>query len=521
LDYQAQQAEISAELQVSPYYDPLFLDASVVNDPSTVLEGYSQDWNISRTTLAVTTSDILIGEDGTIEIQEIDHFSDDLVLKLADAPLVTVTVRATVTWTQTGEGDVDFTSIVCQAFQTAGSLPKYPLVSSLMMDGLIASWPKPGDSIGAGWTVGAQTSIATAVWVNQAAYGITINFVTVPQVAGTPYNPTITDFGVSLLGGQPFATWTVTYPLGVANVTLGCHYEASRDRTEILTFSVNADVQPIFAELSDSANDSDAEQITVSSDQVAVPLDAADTGFSSSPIGDPRRNSYFQTDRGQQSYQYLISRAVALLKARCRCVSVDISCKWEIGVPITTRQNVTVFDRRLPLGSVSGKVTSVNLKFTDDGSGQTATITIACSVGRGGTIEPVDGTPVYADDGYMDDGYQIRSAQIIALQTGAVLYETLDDFQIDDDNVNLLNMQAVDLVDSCVVTGAPPEQAAAAKAGANYQIAAPDPSGALAKTPTTVTLQLKSLTGQSFQTILTPTIATIQLPKTIDLETEI
>ena len=68
VDYGSRKATAAAVLKVLPYYDEIFIDEQHRDDLDVVLEGYPQVWHIDRVTHVVGTSDVLIGEEGEIEI---------------------------------------------------------------------------------------------------------------------------------------------------------------------------------------------------------------------------------------------------------------------------------------------------------------------------------------------------------------------------------------------------------------------------------------------------------------------
>ena len=94
-DFNVQKLNVAEELKVLPFWDPVWL-ASNANNPDTVLEAYSALWHTDRVTLAVTTSDIIEGEDGLVEIGEDEAFYDAFSMSFGDAPLRQVSVSGTV-----------------------------------------------------------------------------------------------------------------------------------------------------------------------------------------------------------------------------------------------------------------------------------------------------------------------------------------------------------------------------------------------------------------------------------------
>lgn len=128
------------------------------------------------------------------------------------------------------------------------------------------------------------------------------------------------------------------------------------------------------------------------------------------PIGGTPGNvissSYFPSDRGRWSIEYLICKARAHLRMRARAVTIDWECPWDAAEDLSCRKNATIFDPRIPGGAATGKIISYSLRA--DGKGNCrGYVSIGCSVGFGGSVPAVTGTPVYtASSGYMQPGYQ-------------------------------------------------------------------------------------------------------------------
>ncbi|HAU29797.1 MAG TPA: hypothetical protein DCW68_06805 [Rhodospirillaceae bacterium] len=103
-----------------------------------------------------------------------------------------------------------------------------------------------------------------------------------------------------------------------------------------------------------------------------------------SALGDVRRASFFQTDRGRAAFEHALARAAAKLTSSARCVSITVQVPWDAGRDITTAHSATISDPRLPGGdAVTGKVSAVAL--SRGAGGCFATITIALAVGDGAT----------------------------------------------------------------------------------------------------------------------------------------
>lgn len=129
------------------------------------------------------------------------------------------------------------------------------------------------------------------------------------------------------------------------------------------------------------------------------------------PIGGTMTNvtgrSYFPTDRGQQSIEYLICKARARLRLRSRAVTVAWDAPFADCIGLSCRMNATLTDPRLPGGTATGKVKSYTLSADKDGK-LLGHVEIGVAVGLGNTVTTILGTPEYCDNGvYMDVGYEV------------------------------------------------------------------------------------------------------------------
>lgn len=151
------------------------------------------------------------------------------------------------------------------------------------------------------------------------------------------------------------------------------------------------------------------------------------------PIARPEARSYFTTDRGRWSLEYLICIARAHLRLRARAVQISFDCEFERAIALSCRKTARLFDRRFPGGEVSGKIISYSFKVDGDKGSFIGHVTIGCAVGYGGTISSSPGTPTYCDIDYVDN-YQFMEGEQIVLATGAdeVNYTVPLDVQTDD-----------------------------------------------------------------------------------------
>jgi hypothetical protein len=295
--------------------------------------------------------------------------------------------------------------------------------------------------------------------------------------------------------------WSVDFIIYQLKQRTKFDWKADRSRTEKLQCTVYADIQPLLAEVLDE----NIGKITVNaSDTVTEPDDNGDM-----PIGDVRRKSYLDTDRGQSSVDYLLLLARAQLRRAARAVEVECRAPWAKGIAATLRKNAEITDYRLPGGVASGKITQYEMNATGSGE-HTVTITIGCAIGHGGTVTGQAGAPTYVDDGYVDTGYQTMTGARLTAPSDDLVYETLTDFTVDDDGVDLLTLDEFTAVQSLEVKNGLKEQ--------TEVIDAFDPVEAMKKLYTQVCVQLVPLTDQEFETTFTPTVDIMPIPRTIDLE---
>lgn len=527
-DLAVQKAGLAASLQVLPYYDPVWLASNVT--PDTVLETYSALWHIDRVSLAMTVSDIIAGEDGTVDIGEDLSLYDRFSLSYGQPPLVAVAASGTVSWTQQAEGSVDVTEHIVRAFAAADSGYKHAfsynqwgtggggLIQCLCGDGLKTDWPKPGTSIGGGWNLSTlndqngtalcyildATSTNQGGWIQPLWYTVSFSGqMPMPSQAGN--TEAQSNVNVYL---QPYGVFNVSFPLNVYKIRMVLQYKASRTRTETVTAVVAAGVQRV---LSDSS-ESDREVVDLTSQYAgeAVDLDG------SIPIGNPAYRSYFQTARGAASFEYLLLAARAKLRARARSVEITFAVDWVTALGIGLRHSVRYFDRRVPGGVATGKVKSYRLSAGTDGmSGE---FTLGCTIGTDAAISPQAGTPSYVDVGYVNSGYQTMPGQQVLLAGSELAYETLDSFAVVDDGLDLTNLTADTAVNECVVANGLSTQLPAMEGFQNT--VAPtggDPLGTMNTLTTRVTLDLKPVQGSEFHTHFFPAVTPLMLPKTIDL----
>jgi hypothetical protein len=287
VDYQKQVQALAESLKSAPF-DPIFVDVAKADDPDTVLEVYSSNWHVDAVTHVVTASDILLGEDGNVDVSADDAFYDSMSMRRLQAPLTAIQVDASVSWRQTARGFVDIGNKVFDSYS---------------WDGIYSEWPKPLSPLGAGWSV--QYSIAVDVYGTNSAlvaqtagsYQNTARFhsngdtlalnwsYSVPNLRGGYLSYNLTEKSQSGVV-DPFAVdengdpaplnipgssdiTTIYCPLGRVSTSLVLRYDADRQRTERVIFRLTSDLQAVIL---DPLVSEDSELITLTGRDVGVPL---------------------------------------------------------------------------------------------------------------------------------------------------------------------------------------------------------------------------------------------------------
>jgi hypothetical protein len=519
-DYDELKAGYADGLKVLPYYDPIWIAAGA-DDPDAVLNGYGAQWHIARDTLELTHSDELVGEDGTLTIGEADHTYDSFNASYSQPPLSRIDLEGTLAWRQTGHGTIDVTWDVYNAavthksvYRTKGLIGPYGrpafaaslksgVISSLTGEGLKSDWPKPGTDFGGGWTVNNATGAFEAPkGFKRYSYRVVYRQLSEDSVA--ELNKVQTGGPRSFMlpswwGG--YSDYEVLFPVSAIEEFTLFDWAADRGRVEVLRCSLQADIQALLAEPGNAEN---IAAISINAqDSVTDPL----LGMA---IGDTRRASYLNTDRGAMSVQYLLLLGRAELRRRARAIEVQCRVPWATGIAATLRMNAHVVDRRLPSGEAIGKITSYAFAASGDGL-HYADLTIGCAIGHGTSVTAAAGAPEYVELGYVDAGYQAMTGAEAMLPTGDLVYQSLDDFEIDDDGVNLMMFDRGQALQSVTITGGMDDQITVVNATS-------DPVDALSHYPTRLCFQLTPVAGMDFETLFTPAIQPLPIPTQINLE---
>jgi hypothetical protein len=589
-DFLAQKQAIANDLAIEPWFDPIWIssdklgDPTIGPDPDTVLETYTMAWHVDRTTLHVSVSDIIFGEDGTEEFGPTASFYDSVSISFAQSPQTQVICDCTVQWTQAFTGTI--------------ALPDVSL-SAWNGDQIVNDWPNIGDNLGAGWSVvfsaitnfsdqfggsnpitinvGGDTSSSsggsqdatvsppsvatppltegdfgniksslpktskarsiTATYQNSAkehnngdvmsvnesiqyddegqlggnivsqSASVTIGDEQTGTAAAASYNysytrtvgepqtapPTAPPTPVIIVGGSQQGGGPITIPSLFGQLTL--QYDLSFGRTETITFTMNADVQPIVL----LSPDDTSNQITLSMNGSDLGL-LLDNGQTTAPIGDPGLSAFFPTDRGQQALQYPMLVARANLAQSARAAKINFDCTFEAALGLSCRMNALLQDPRLPGGQVIGKITEYHLKADGDKGQLIGNVQIESTIGNDTEIAAQEGFPSYADgvvEGYQ---YYVGATTLLPYGDAEIQIPTTDLVE----NQMSLPLSFDDAVMVFQIHEGTPVQTVSA-------------GGATSADPTWLEIVLTPVTGQDYTTEYDLGTSTLALPKMIDL----
>lgn len=603
VDYSTRRAAMAETLKVAPYWDPVFFDEEQLQDPNIVLNSRPALWHIDPVTHVVTISDVCVGEDGIIEIDIDEGMRDSVNMTFTTPPAKRVNIFAQGAWDQMGVGSIELGNYINNGWNG----PPIPgVVNSRAIvtynSDLITKWPESGKNVGGGWSVGVSYlepvrfyKYGRVVFNDSGIVKSTIENVGNPGVGSLPIAPadlntylepvaktgrTVTpdliymdgytyfddplprdvtkpgpfryamnvyhpnpegDFannpGMSdgSLGTQAVIN-DLQLPVYVFRARLQMVFDVTRRRKENLNTYLEADCQEIVTE------DDDDSYVDLDFDLVSLnlPVDGPDLY----PVRDIRQNGYFNTARGQQSIEYMLmcARAVLLSRARCANVAVDITVSKALLDGVSLRKNAKLTDARIPGGEAVGKISRYRMSLNGDTGQEICSVLFGCMVGKGNSIIPADGDPTYVEEGYVEKGYQRYEGLTVGPISGDLTYEDLTGTApSNDDGISFDDMKLSQCVDLLSTGPSWADQWQAMIDGYNYAINRSDFvwqdggfSGSSAGTPLSpgdmfqyyneacpfeVHVIMKDLTGE-FESDYTVNTSKLMVPHGIDLEAE-
>jgi len=445
--YVTLKAAYADTLRTGEWYDGAFFVGNT--NPDDVLNGRPELWHIDKVTHALTTSNIVDGEDGTIFLNDSQLLDQAFDISIGEPPVNVCEVKVSATWGQVGGGTIDITNDVIHAFSlvsTASLMDALgsPLrltatggISLIGAEGMASAWPKYGTNIGGGWTV----SYSSLQFVGLTPYG---SMITGPAGIENLTADALSRFAGTRYPGLfcPTSNGTLFIPIIPVAPHLELAWEVDRNRAEVAVVRLTAGTQAILT-------DGDTEALAM---EVKAIVDQVLPGESIPPIGDVLSRQYFTTDRGKKSLRYAAYIAQAALLAKARCVNISGEVALDTGLAITCRKNISLTSSRIPSGVAIGKVVGYTFKL--DNNGETAAFDIACTVGTDDAVVEDVGAPGYVEATYCT-GYQVYYGASDITFDGEIVLSTdsLAGVTIADEGIDFANMNPHDLLLSCVVTG--------------------------------------------------------------------
>jgi len=456
LDFDQQRFDVGASLKELPWFDPVFVDSRLWDDPDAIAETRSVRYQCTRgedgAPLVVSISDILQGEDGVEVFTEDEVPMDTVSLTISGAPLSSISVKAPVTWTQTGLENVP-----------ALQLP-VPTQLNGFNESIFSDWPKPGASLGGGWAAAGNTSASDIAGADKA-YTTNINVTfqnkekqhSLGDVMSSSHSLTypIGPIGVSKIivehsqaglvwpgGGYGTITtnWHTVFDGEGENddpdINVPYHYDNTSmhivfwrvaprlaitaeagviKRTESVTFTMTADLQAILT-LPDPAPTAPANPIETPGADVGAPIvgEGGTIAEAAPPIGDTTLANYYPTPRGILSLENRLLWARAQLRQGARIAQASWTIPFERAINLSCRKSARMIWKNFPGGQIEGKITAYQISHNVQTGQRSGTVTIGATPGHGGTTTGVTGSAnEYIEPDYIESGHFYSSSDVV------------------------------------------------------------------------------------------------------------
>ncbi len=575
LDFDQQRFDSAQTLKELPWFDPVFVDSRLWDDPDAIAETRTIRWACTRgedgAPLVVTPSDILEGEDG-IEIFTSDEVPKDTIsLTISNAPLSSISVKASVAWDQTGLEGI--------------YLPiQLPSQINGFNEAIYSDWPKPGASLGGGWAAGPNTYAVDLFGAHNLHTGtVHLEFqnkekkhslgdvmssshsLTFP-VGPVGFSQILTQHAQAGLvwpgGGYSTITtnWHTVFDGDGENddpdINIPYHYDETNvnvafwriapslsitaeggviKRNENVSFTMYADVQAVLS-LPDPAPTKPSNPVETPGADVGKPIvgEAGTIAEAAPPIGDTTLSHYFPTARGILSLENRLLWARAQLRQGARVAEATWTIPFERAMNLSCRKSARLVWDNMPGGQVEGKITSYQIFHNVETGHRGGTVTIGATPGHGGSVNPVTTlTNDYIEPDYIVVGHFVSSLDTVT--SDASLEDFAYSVPVAETYLGAFPIRYEDVVKSVNVTGSidgqlavlssqfpghffssslsPAQQAQLVQqSNATFDAALMEPQA------TVLHLELVPISGNGFESQYDINVTSLTLPKTVDFE---
>lgn len=423
-DWQAAQDSVLQASKAGPHWDPVLVDPALRDDSVEILDGQSKLIDFHPATHACELHDILGVGLPTWNVG-LGWYDDSLSAEIAEPPVSAVEIEVSAQWTQRLSGVLYLSSAIESAF--GGT------ISTLTPDDFQNRWPRIGDGIGNDNGYVVRTSALTRIYPEgmpleagpfQGSSDV-FNYVTDSQLTAPVARDVMLER--AYYDGEMSLSWTAEQARhervlirmtsgvqdpgigngGVRRIRLECQDVTVDEITpgwEPETYYGVGDVvrvnganwKRVVAGTSAASWAADFTFFDMESFPPTLVQNWEREADDQSPIGGPHKDSYFTTERGQQTLIAAAMRGRAVLAEAMRCVEVTFQVPLDdavkAGLNLGMNVQITIPDGRLAIegNTVIGKVAAYRMVISADED--VAEITIRCAIGSGKSTSAPAGT---------------------------------------------------------------------------------------------------------------------------------
>lgn len=466
--------DLHQTLKKPPFWDPLFIHETRLEDPLENLEARAALYCWSRTTGKVMLSDYFWGQQRGI--LKNNFFRDSLKIARTATPLAAIEVTVTAEWIQDYEGRTDISRLIRSKFSDG-------LISTLTGENLEKGWWREGEKVGRSGYWVAQSNLreiqpkhtgalhlypahSLPFWVSPYDPLNTTKKPQLKRLKRSWYRPTL------VLGWHYRQRRRENLHFKLEQNTQTVAYEAPNTRKVHLylqnlvltedSHSWKPDwvysrgyrvveggriYQSVRAHHSSHSFSEDQANWRVVGKQPDIPLEK-------------RRGSFFLTDRGRGAFEHALEIAQAHLAATARAMTLSVKAPLEALWDISCDHTLEIEDPRLPGGKAEGKVISYCLKVEGKTGKRWAEVTIGISVGRPSNPvkSPHKEMTSYVEEAFIAPGTYHLESHAPQVSSSGVIYEGWRDQLPLRGHLYPETLCAKDIVDDIVVKNGAEDQ---------------------------------------------------------------